>query len=95
MEQIQNWHKNDRGNINQELRNSKSENDFPDLIRQERKWQSLNFSEYLTFKSIATNQNLSNQLSTLLRRVSELERRVSDEVRRMTPLDRSTQPPLL
>lgn len=94
-EQVLNWHKNDQGTFKQELRFAKNENQFPNYIKQQRKWQSLNFSEYLTFKSMENDQAYFDKIPDLLNRISQLEKRVSDEILRATPLDRSTQPPLL
>lgn len=60
-----------------------------------RQWQSFNFGEYLAYKKIAANLEYYGQVSALIRRLDAIASRVSQEVIDSTPLDRSTEPPLI
>lgn len=58
-------------------------------------WQSFNISEYFAYKKIAANRKFYEQIPVLLNKISVIELRISMEVIRNTPLDRSTEPPLV
>lgn len=66
---------------------------FPKLAQ--RKWQSFNLSEYLSYKKIAANLKYYGQITILLNKISVIKSTVSTEVNNNTLLDRSTQPPLV
>ena len=61
----------------------------------QRQWQSFNLGEYLAYKKIVANWEFYKQIPVLLNKISAIESRVSTEVIQNTPLDRSTQPPLV
>ncbi|MBI2338734.1 DUF4173 domain-containing protein [Candidatus Daviesbacteria bacterium] len=81
-EQIKSWHKNDA--------------DPPADTRNIRKWQAFNFSEYSAYKEVIDNITyFEENIFTLSGRIKKLESKVNEKVRQNTPLDRSTNPPLL
>ncbi len=96
IKEIQNWHVNELvgiGTINEQLRNAKSEDDLPNL-QAERKWQSINLTEYKTYRMVMEDINFYEQISSLQNRMSKLDSKITDQVRSETRLDRATQPPL-
>lgn len=60
-----------------------------------KQWQSINLSEYDAYITITDNMGYFGQIPALINAVNNLDSKVTDDVRRDTPLDRSTQPPLL
>lgn len=62
---------------------------------QKRRWQSYNMSEYYAYKTIRENSGIFGQITSLLNKANSLQERASIEVRQNTPLDRSTQSPLV
>lgn len=62
---------------------------------QNRKWQSYNMSEFFAHKTVRENSGMFGQITALLNKANSLQERASIEVRQNTPLDRSTQSPLI
>ncbi len=58
-------------------------------------WQAFNISEYLAYKEIVNNLDFYKQIFVLLSKIADMQSKTSREVINNTPLDRSTQPPLV
>lgn len=64
-------------------------------VNRMRKWQSFNLGEYKAYQYILQNREVFDKLSDFVRKAEMLNNNVGDEVRNNTPLDRSTEPPLI
>lgn len=77
-----------------QIKDSNGKN-LPVGLAGQRTWQAFNLAEYIAYISIVKDFSLFNSLGTFQDRRNKLMIRVSDEVQRNTPIDRSTQPPLM
>lgn len=99
--EILDWHKTDQAGwveqqwVQQLREKGGSLENFPKQLIISRKWQSANAGEYAAYQNISRDMETFKQVPIFLYRIYELEKRVSSDVKRNTPLDRSTQPPLL
>lgn len=85
----------EQGSSIEKLKLAKSEDEYPEHIKRQRKWQSLNLAEYNAYREIVDKMDNFSQINKLLNRIYNLDNKVTDDVRRNTPMDRSTEPPLL
>lgn len=67
----------------------------PSTVSPKRHWQAFNVGEYLAYKKIAADLEYYAQVFVLLKRLDAISSRVGQEVINNTPLDRSTEPPLI
>lgn len=84
LNEIRNWYINEQGTYEE----------LSDYLQNERKWQSINLTEYQAYRMVMEEINLFEQISLIQTRINKLDANVTNEVRSNTWLDRATQAPL-
>lgn len=82
-EEVQSW--------NNRFHNSYS----ADYKKENYQWQAFNFSEYRAYKDVSGNKFYLNKMPILKDKAESIEKRINNDIRYNTPLDRSSEPPLV